>query len=518
MKRAQKFGIILFILSGIVIGVVLSLPKKASSANFNNVTVTLGNPRLSYRAGAASGTSGTTLVTIDSSSNPDINTNHLFPKDNVCFSQAALVGCRENQTYAVGSVPSTTTFNTTTSLGSTLDATDIVIASQSGSMAISFTLASEVPSNGDILVTIPKANTGVNDGNDGFPDTGATAAASGFDMNQIVAATDISIATTTSGTCANSDWGTPVLTIGTGSTTDHTIRIDRSTTACQANSTVITVTIDSNPGIVNPAPITSGHIQGQADIYSVNIKTRDGSDNTLDQSDALVAPLEAVLISATVDETLSFRVCGVDTDLTDNAGASCFTGPGTVCGLASLSINSTPYSVPLGTLSTADSFVNAAQYLTAGTNADSGYTVKIQQNDQMGKDGVTCTGNPTDPVTTNCIPDNPGDSTLNFDTSDDCDTASTNGLCFSQDSLTGGTDPTFAVKYNVQTNDCDVSPTFCARSAADQESTETPQNIFSYNNPVSGSDAFVCWRLSIDAIQPAGYYFNKVKYTATPIF
>ena len=112
--------------------------------------------------------------------------------------------------------------------------------------------------------------------------------------------------------------------------------------------------------------------------------------------------------------------------------------------------------------------------LKVGTNADSGYTVKIEQNDQMGKDGITCTGNPTDPVATNCIPDNPGNpsnggSSLNFDTADDCDLASTNGLCFSMDDGEASGSPTFEVEWDQVSDDCDSTPTFCAKAAADAE-------------------------------------------------
>jgi hypothetical protein len=489
--------------------IFLVKPPKTRSANLTNAKATLSNSRLSYVAGAASGTSGQTLVTIDGSGNPDNNTNHLFPKDSVCFAPSSLSGCRDNTAYSVATVPSTTSFNTATALGTTLNAADLVVATQSGTLAVQFTLASDLPSNGDIYITIPMANS-VN-GNNYYPDYAASTAASGFDLGGIGTG-NVSVTESCGGT-----FTVAAVNAGSGST-DHTIEINNSVGTC-ANGQQITVTVgDGTKKLINPAPITSGHVQGTADVYSVNVKTRDGSNNTLDESDVLIAPLEAVLLSATVDETLSFRVCGVDTDLTDNAGASCFTGPATICNLASLTVGTTPYAVPFGTMSTADSFVNAAQYVTAGTNADSGYAVTIEQNDQLGKNGIVCTGNPTDPVTTNCIPDNPGDGTLDYSNSDDCDTASNNGLCFSTDSLTGGTDPTFAVKYDIQSNDCDVSPTFCARSAADIEAGQTPSVMIQNNNPISGSDAFVCWRLSIDPIQPAGYYYNKVKYTATPIF
>ena len=503
-------SIAIFILTSVIIFIKIINPQKAKSANFSSAAATMSNSRLSYYAGITSGTSGQTLITIDGSGNSDNDTNHLFIKDTVCFAPSTLVGCRDDTAYTVATVPSTTTFNTSAALTTTLDSGDFAISTQSGTISLTFTLTNGIPDNGDILITIPMADN--KNGNNGFPDYGAATSSNGFDLNGLTTG-DVAITESCGGTFSVAD-----VSAGTG-TDDHTIRIDNSTGACAATS-AITVTIgDTDKKIINPAPITSNHIQGQADVYTINIKSRDGSDNTLDESDALVAPIEAVFVSATVDETLSFRVCGVKTDLSTQE-ATCFSTPSTVCNQATLSVASYAYSVPFGTMSSTETFYNAAQYLLLSTNADAGYAVTIQQNDQMGKNGVTCAGDPTDPVATNCIPDNKGDGTLNYDNSDDCDTAATNGLCFSTDSGEQTGDPTFAVKYDTQTNDCDVSPTFCARAAADQEpgTPEVPQTIISSSGPVANNDAFVCWRLSVDATQPAGYYYNKVKYIATATF
>lgn len=508
--RKILVGITIFTLTITIVLLKIVLPKNAKSANFTSALATMSNSRLSYYAGVASGTSTQTLVTIDGSGNSDNDTNHLFIKDTVCFAPSTLVGCRDDIAYTVATVPSSTTFNTSVALTTSLNAADFAISSQSGTIAITFTLANGIPSNGDILLTIPMADN--KSGNDGFPDYAASAALSGFDLNGL-ATGDISVTESCGGTFT-------VAAVNAGSgTTDHTIEINNATGACAAASQITITVGDSDTKIINPAPRTSGHIQGQADIYNINVKSRDGSNNTLDESDVLVAPIEAVFVSATVDETLSFRVCGVKADLSTQE-ATCFSTPATVCNQASLSVATYAYSVPFGLLSTTDTFYNAAQYMLLSTNADAGYAVTIQQNDQMGKNGVACAGDPTDPVTTNCIPDNKGDSTLNFDTSDDCDTAANNGLCFSTDSGPVTGNPTFAVKYDTQTNDCDVSPTFCGRAAADQEpvTPEVPQTVISSTGPVASNDAFVCWRLSVDALQPAGYYYNKVKYTATATF
>ena len=512
LLRKVLVGIAIFTFTIAIVLVKIVLPKNAKSANFTSASATMSNSRLSYYAGVASGTSGQTLITIDGSGNSDNDTNHLFIKDTVCFAPATLVGCTDDIAYTVATVTAIdgTTFNTSAALTTTLGATDFVISTQSGTLSLTFTLANGIPDNGDILVTIPMADS--KDGNDGFPDYGETTALNGFDLNGL-ATGDVAVTESCGGTFSVAD-------VSEGSVAvDHTIRIDNSLGACAASSEITLTIGDSDTKIINPAPITGSHTPGLADVYTINVKSRDGSDNTIDQSDMLVAPIEAVFVSATVDETLSFRVCGVKTDRTTQE-ATCFSTPTTICGLSALDVASYAYSVPFGTITSTDTFYDAAQYLLVSTNADAGYAVTIQQTDQMGKDGLTCAGNPTDPVTTNCIPDNPGDGTLNFDTSDDCDTAATNGLCFSMDDGEESGSPTFAVNYSVQTNDCDGSPTFCARSAADQEpgTPEVPQTIISATTPVASNDAFVCWRLSVDALQPAGYYYNTVKYIATATF
>jgi hypothetical protein len=472
----------------------LKYPKTVDTANLTSASVTLGNSRISYRAGVASGSLNSPIVTIDSSGNADNNTNHLFPKDTTCFTDAGQNGCIGNTSYTVANIVDSTTFNLTTVLGNNLDTSGYAVASQSGSMTIAFTTASQVPSNGDILITIPKADNA--NGNNGLPDTTASTSTNGFDLNGIAAA-DIS----TTG-CTDGNWvATEVITPGSG-TTDHTIRIDRQNTACAASS-AITVTIDSSPGIVNPAPVTSGHAQGTADTYTINIKTRDGSDNTIDQVDAKVAPVEAVLVSATVDETLSFVVASV--------------GVGTTACNQALDVTTTAYSVPWGTLATADSFSEAAQRLTVSTNADGGYTVKIEENDQMGKDGVTCTGASAD-ESNNCIKDTVcGASACTEAAARDWTVAGTyHGLGISLEDV-DGTDAVWDYNGKPAETTC-TSGTFCARQIADQEASETKATIMTNTGPVSSKDIYVCYRIAVSGTQPAGYYYNKVKYTATATF
>jgi hypothetical protein len=476
----------------------LSPLKKTYSANFTSASATLSNSRFSYKAGVASGTTATSTVTIDSSGNADNSTNHLFPKDTVCFAGSFETGCLGNVNYTVANIASTTVFNTTTALTTTLEATAFAVATQSGSLTLAFTTVNVVPIGGDILVTIPAVDT-TGRTNDGIPDTAATVATNGFDIGTI-ATTDIAVTG-----CTDGNWTVASVTAGTA-TTDHTILITRATTTCAAN-TAITVTIDSAPGLINPAPITT-HTQGQADSYQINIKSRDTTDATLDNSDVVVSPVEGVLISATIDETLSFTVAGVSAD------------SGSYCGITrtASSPDTTATSVPWGTISPTylAATHNTNHQLTVSTNATGGYKVYAEENDQMGKDGVACSG-ATAGESVDCIKDTVcGAVECTHQTYKDwgADPASYPGLGYSLQNVTN-TDAIF----DWDGSGADV---FNAKQFADIEASESKSastaELMSNTGTVDGSSAYVCYRIDITGTQPAGYYFNKVKYTAVPTF
>lgn len=471
--------------------------KKTYSANFTAASATLSNARFSYKAGVSSGTSGTPTVTIDGSGNADNDTNHLFPMDNVCFAGTLETGCLGNVNYDVANIISSTVFNTSSALSTTLESTAYVVATQSGSLSLAFTTVNQIPISGDLLITIPAVKS-AGKTNDGFPDTAATKANNGFDIKGITTG-DITVTG-----CTDVNWTVASITAGNGST-DHTILINRATSVC-APGTAITVTIDSSPGLINPAPLTT-HTQGQADTYQINIQSRDTGDNTLDQSDVTVSPIEGVLISATVDETLSLTVAGVSAN------------SGSYCGVTrtASSPDTTATSVPWGTL--ASTYLaathNTNHQLTVSTNSTAGYKLYVEENDQMGKDGVTCTGASAGEAN-DCIQDTVCDGTgCTHQTLRDwgSDPTAYPGLGYSLENVTG-TDATFT--YNGS------GGTFNAKQFADQEATESRSaataHVMSNSGPVDSSSAYVCYRIDITATQPAGYYFNKVIYTAVPTF
>lgn len=482
----QKPAILVIVFVATFATLLFSFPKKAK-ASLTSTSVTVANSRLSFKAGVNTGTSGSSLVTINNSGFPDNDTNHLFPGDILCFTDAGQNGCIGNTTYKIDSIIDSTHFNLTTPLAGNLDTAGYAVATQSGTWTISFGVGSTVPAGGSILITIPMADNA--NGNNGIPDSSGTVDTSGFDLNKLVAA-NVSV----SG-CTDANWGVATITAGSG-TGDHTISIPRITTPC---SGTVTVTIAGN-GLVNPAPITSGHTQGVADIYGVTVATRDSGSNTLDSSVPRAFLVEAVLISATVDESLSFIVEGL--------------ASGTYCGHTTFTTTAT--TVPWGHLPSANNFFYAAQQLIINTNASGGYAVTIQENDQLGKNGNVCTG--TVPSAGNytfgagtCIRDTVCDSgTCSEVTAADwTDALNAPGIGYSEASESGTDAPFF---YNEKTR------VFSAKQLADKQGGETPQVVMSNTGPVSGSSVYICYKIAVPGNQPSGYYYNIAKYTATSTF
>jgi hypothetical protein len=487
----RKLVLPVFIFISLLAAFYFLLPKKTEAA-LTTSSVTMANSRLSYKAGVATGTLGSSVVTITGSGFPDNDTDHLFPGDVLCFTDAGQNGCIGNTTYTVANIVTSTSFNITVPLANNLDTSGYAVATQSGTWSVTFTTGTEIPNGGSILITIPMADS--TNGNNGIPDSAATVATSGFDLRGLVAGN-----VTITG-CTPANWTTPVVTAGSGAT-DHTIVIPRITGACAAPND-IEVKIEGN-GIVNPAPITSGHTQGTADIYGITAATRNELDGTIESSVPRAFLVEAVLISATIDESLSFIVSGIAASTPS------------ICGQTT-SVLTTATSVPWGHLAAPNTFYYAAQQLIINTNSAGGYTVTIEENDQMGKNGNVCTG--TSPSAGEytfsagtCIRDTIcASSNCSETTASDWVTATTYpGLGYTLASQSGTDAPFF---YNEKTR------TYSAKQLADKQGSETAQIIMNNSGPVSGNSIYVCYKLTVPGTQPSGYYYNIAKYTATATF
>lgn len=456
-------------------------PQQLDAAGLSSASATLSNPRLSYAAGvSATINAGLTIITISGSGNADNDTNHLFPND--------YIGVGNNPNLQVASIANSTTFVLKTALTNQILNTHKVYSTQSGTLAVNFYTASAIPTGGSIEIDIPSA-VGTASTNDGTPDYAAVGS-NGFDLNYI-GASDV--------TCP-AGFTAAAPTVGTGAA-PHKIYCNLNGSALAAGAN-LTVTIGTaTKGLVNPAPNLT-HTQGVADTYLLQAYTKSGAagtGTTLDSVPIKIAPVEGVLLSASIDETLNFTVAAVTSA---NLPTTCgFTPAGTL-------VTTTATTVPFGSSISSNTFYNGAQQLTVSTNAPGGYSVKIEQNDQMGKDGKICTGAADE--TTSCIKDttcNAGSCT--FSTSADWSTNTINGLGYALNNVSG-TDAVFL--YN------ESSRTFSAKSLPDQEQSQAKQNVMLATGVRNASSACIVYRLSVSGTQPAGYYFNKVKYTASALF
>lgn len=470
-----KIVLILFVFFQISYLFLIQLPQRFQvHATLTSAKDTLSNSRLSFRAKVNSGSSGTAVFTIQSGQ-ADADTQNLFPRDTVCFgdSLTAPNGCIGSVSYTVATIPTYngTTVELTSALGTAMTSSDIVVATQSATHTITFTTANAV-NNPIIKVLIPAVGSG-NTAKDGFADYGASATAgtSGFDANAM-GNSDV--------TCTGTGptWTPTFVTSVTSGDNYHRAVCTGSGTL--AASTAVTIVIGVTNKLINPAPVTSGHSRGTADVYNVTINEYDsGGTNVVDSTIVSIAPVEGVLVSATVQNTLSFSIAAVSS--------------GTPCGKA-LSVTTTATTVPFGTI-TSGAFYNAAHLLTVSTNAASGYSVTAQENAALSIDGLSV----TTLADTACPP-----NTCTTTSQADWTTTSTSGFGYSL-ANSSGTDASFL--YN-------TSATFNARPF----DSSTARTIMTNTAPVNGSAVNVCYQIATSGTQKAGYYLNKLTYIATPTF
>lgn len=471
-------------------------PEGLDAAGLSSASATLSNPRLSFDAiaNATIPIGGTVAVTQASGTVGDYDTRNLFPKDSIVITG--------NSAINVASVSSNLVTFTLAS-GLTTAATGgsaRMTVAQSGTLSVAFYTGAAIPAGGSIKISIP-APTAL--GNDGLPNSSTTIAANGFDLNS-VAAGNI--------TCPGG-FNTPTVTAG-GSGLPHTVTCNNAGGVVPSGANITFVVGNGAVGLVNPAPLNGrpSNQRGIADIYTITAETYSstlGAGSLVEDIPMKIAPVEGVLVTATVDETLSFTVAGVAA------------GAGTYCNLAhTAGITTTATSVPWGTISSGYTIDknDAVQQLIVTTNAATGYKVYAEENDQMGDEGNVCTG--TAPSageytfgTGTCIRD-PGVGSISHTVAADwgATPGSNYGFGYSLQN-NSGTDAKFV--YN-------TTGVHDSKQFADQQGSEdkyaTNAELMSNTGPVSGSAVYVCYRINIPGTQPAGYYYNKIKYTAVPKF
>lgn len=479
----------------IAAGVVGTLAHKSESASLTSTSVTLGNSRISFRGQLGAGnTVGTSQVIIENA-NASPNTVGLVQGD---ILQIGSIATTTYNNYTISDVISSSTLAISSALGAgDADANDDVIIPQPSVLTVRFTTASAV-NDGTMRVLIPAVATDA-DSSDGAPDQDA------WDLNDIVAA-DVTCPTGVT----NYTFGTPVVTpsVLIGSNSYHVIECPYTGTgsvgaAFQSGAAVMTIgdATDVTEQIINPAP-TSGHTAGNADTYRLLVQNLDSGDAVVDSTTVSVGVIEAVRITASVAPQLTFTITGIASSDT-SCGAQNTTN-----------VTTTATTVPLGELAIS-SFVEAAQNLLVSTNASNGYVVTALANDQLGKDGEVCTGDPT--ANPDCIPDSPGDGAVMGPTTiDQWSLTATKGFAYTIHNNDAGSVP---FQHSTATGGCTGNATNeCYRQFADGENAQAPATIFSHTTVADSQDIDLCYRAIISASQAAGNYENYVTYTATATF
>jgi hypothetical protein len=469
----------------VVFGLAFSVfAQQSRSANLTSVSVTLSNSRLSFRGALEAGnTVGSSLVTIDTSGYPSISTAQLVEGDVTAIGEGDSLGL-----YTVASTSSNSVFNITTGLAAgDADTGDDIISTISAVHTVRFTTVSAV-ANGAFRILVPALDDDSASA-DGIPDGGF------FDFGT----------TTPTVECPSNASATYDFVTGTATASAVTIDgNDYHSYECRYSGTGATSTAfdgSANDAIVinsiiNPAPEGS-HTTGTADTHQIVVQQLDNADDPVDQTAVAVGVIEAVRILAEIEPQLTFTIAGIA------AGQS-------ICGQTT-DVATTPTAVDFGIISIS-AFRDAAQTLTVSTNATGGYTVTSIENDQLGRNGGACTGDPTtDP---DCIEDSRGDTATMTDTvEDEFSNTATKGFAYT---LENGTAASIPFDYDDTTGGC--TGTYCARQFADEEGGQTPVEIFSSTTVADSEDVDVCYRIIAPIESSAGFYENNVRYTATATF
>lgn len=437
---------------------------------FTNSYATLSNSRFSFVSGiGVTVPAGTTSINISGTTYPDTNTGNLFPKDTICITNPGSSTCKYSGT--VNSIIDSNNFGFIAASTAAFAVNDRIIVAQSPTITVTIVPNTYVPSGGYIRTTIKGSGASTNA--DSVPDN------TGFDSGSLTTGNINSYISPTNFTKSAS-----TLTSSSG---DHVILMTLSSALSIGSTYSFTIGSGTTAAyrFINPAPYgTTGinHTRGVGEPYSITIQTENASGAILDKNITKVIPNDGILVSATVEMTLSYTIAGLGT------GSS-------ACGVA-MPVTTTASAVPFGSITSYTSFYNAAQSHTVTTNAGNGYVLTVQEDGPLTENGDIGTGA--------TIPDTLCDRSPNCNTGVGGTAAwatatSHDGFGYSMANISG-TDAAFTY-----TNGWKPFST-------------SPVTIMSKTSPVVGSSAYTCYRLAVSSTQPAGYYFNKLTYVATPRF
>ena len=357
-------------------------------------------------------------------------------------------------------MPTATQLGVSSAITDALTAGTAVVSTQSARLTVTFTPRTSIASGGYLRLSVASATSNYADG---ITDN------TGFDVNKLTTGNINTYITPTGFTKSGS-----TMTYGAG----YNAILMTLTSALTAGSSYSFVVGDASDPLyrfINPAPAGTTHTRGVADSYSIILQSEDSSNNAQDKTIMKVAPVDGVLVSATIEETISYTIAAVSTSTS-------------ACG-ATTSVTTTATAVPFGSILNVDTFYDAAQTHAITTNSSNGYVLTTQYDQALSLDGAG--------VTT--IPDTSCDSSCSTGTPGAWATATNNGFGYTLANITG-TDAAF-------TNATGYKP-FSASAVT----------IMSKASSTTGSQIYSCPRLTVDSAQQTGTYFNKLTYIATPKF
>ncbi len=260
---------------------------------------------------------------------------------------------------------------------------DVLTVPISAMHRIRFTIPTTIPANGDIVITFPSLATG--DANNEASPSASTFQFNNMDANagtliQIVDdGVNIDASTTPTATNPSGGGDGPDIHIATtsiitaGSVVDIYIGCSAATTSCSAQV----------PTLINP---TKTAVAGTADVWKINVQTRDAGDINLDNATIAVGTIDSVTVRATVDPTLSFTITGIANATAVNLGntTGCLQTETTNAGIVATSTE-----VNLGLLANAPSGTDvkvgniAAQRINISTNGAGGYVLTATSSGQL---------------------------------------------------------------------------------------------------------------------------------------
>ena len=271
---------------------------------------------------------------------------------------------------------------------------------------------------------------------------------------------------------------------------DNTASAGRTAVCTRSGGTIAaaTTTIIVH-GVTNPA---SGN------GYTININHYDIATNLIERVQVMEAMIHTIWMTARVDATLQFTVAGTSTGVMVN-GITC-------------TATTTATSTPFGTL-VPDASSTVCQELRVTTNASRGFTVTVEQDQEMTSDG--------------------GDNINSFNNAT-TGTGSTTATAWANPSGILDNDDTYG-HMGVTSNDVDLS----SLSGSYQDlyygagtphyvglNGTAPRPVYHHDGPADGTTngtqnkgrVMVAYTAQINALQQAGDYENTLTYIATPTY